>query len=90
MGETQSILLKSEKKDKGFLHSTLIQYSLGLFGGGGRERVSLCSPGCPETHSEDQAGLKLRNLPASERQAFSFPILVITVNPARRRCTWKR
>jgi hypothetical protein len=30
-----------------------------------RDRVSLCSPGCPGTHSVDQAGLKLRNLPAS-------------------------
>jgi hypothetical protein len=29
------------------------------------DRVSLCSPGCPETHSIDQDGLKLRNLPAS-------------------------
>jgi hypothetical protein len=28
-------------------------------------RVSLCSPGCPGTHSVDQAGLKLRNLSAS-------------------------
>jgi hypothetical protein len=27
--------------------------------------VSLCSPGCPGTHSVDQAGLQLRNLPAS-------------------------
>jgi hypothetical protein len=30
-----------------------------------RDRVSLCSPGCPGTHSVDQAGLELRNLPAS-------------------------
>jgi hypothetical protein len=30
-----------------------------------RVRVSLCSPGCPGTHSVDQAGLKLRNPPAS-------------------------
>jgi hypothetical protein len=30
-----------------------------------RDRVSLYSPGCPGTHSVDQAGLKLRNLPAS-------------------------
>jgi hypothetical protein len=30
-----------------------------------RDRVSLCSPGCPEAHSVDQAGLELRNLPAS-------------------------
>jgi hypothetical protein len=32
-----------------------------------RDRVSLCSPGCPGTHSVsvDQAGLELRNLPVS-------------------------
>jgi hypothetical protein len=30
-----------------------------------RYRVSLCIPGCPGTHSVDQAGLELRNLPAS-------------------------
>jgi hypothetical protein len=30
-----------------------------------QDRVSLCSPGCPGTHSIDQAGLKLRNPPAS-------------------------
>jgi hypothetical protein len=29
------------------------------------DRVSLCSPGCPGTHFVDQAGLKLRNPPAS-------------------------
>jgi hypothetical protein len=28
-------------------------------------RVSLCSPGCPGTHSVDQAGLEPRNPPAS-------------------------
>jgi hypothetical protein len=28
-------------------------------------RVSLCGPSCPGTHFVDQAGLKLRNLPAS-------------------------
>jgi hypothetical protein len=30
-----------------------------------RDRVSLYSPGCPGTHFVDQAGLQLRNLPAS-------------------------
>jgi hypothetical protein len=30
-----------------------------------RDRVSLCSLGCPRTHSVDQAGLKLRNPLAS-------------------------
>jgi hypothetical protein len=33
-----------------------------------RDRVSLCSPDCPEIHSVDQAGLELRNLPASASQ----------------------
>ena len=33
-----------------------------------RNRVSLCSPGCPGTHFVDQAGLELRNLPASASQ----------------------
>jgi hypothetical protein len=39
-----------------------------FWGGGGLvfwDRVSLCSPGCPGTHFVDQAGLELRNLPAS-------------------------
>jgi hypothetical protein len=30
-----------------------------------RDRVSLCSPGCPGPHSVDQAGLELRDPPAS-------------------------
>ena len=30
--------------------------------------VSLCSPGCPGTHSVEQAGLELRNPPASASQ----------------------
>jgi hypothetical protein len=30
-----------------------------------RDKVSLYSPGCPGTHSVDQAGLELRNPPAS-------------------------
>jgi hypothetical protein len=29
------------------------------------DRVSLCSPGCPGTFTVDQAGLKVRDLPAS-------------------------
>jgi hypothetical protein len=37
-----------------------------LWGGGVvQDRVSMCSPGCPGTHFVDQAGLKLRNPPAS-------------------------
>ena len=30
-----------------------------------QDRVSLYSPGCPGTHFADQAGLELRNPPAS-------------------------
>jgi hypothetical protein len=37
-----------------------------------QDRVSLCSPGCPGTHSVDQAGLKLRNLPASASKVLGL------------------
>ena len=36
------------------------------------DRVSLYSPGCPGTHSVDQAGLELKNLPASASQVPGF------------------
>jgi hypothetical protein len=37
-----------------------------------RDRVSLCSPGCPGTHSVDQAGLELKNPPASASQVLGL------------------
>jgi hypothetical protein len=37
-----------------------------------RDRVSLYSPGCPGTHFVDQAGLKLRNPPASASQMLGL------------------
>jgi hypothetical protein len=37
-----------------------------------QDRVSLCSPGCPGTYCIDQAGLKLRNLPASASQVLGL------------------
>jgi hypothetical protein len=37
-----------------------------------RDRVSLCSPGCPGTHFVDQAGLELRNPPASACQVLGL------------------
>ena len=37
-----------------------------------QDHVSLCSPGCPETHSVDQAGLELRNMPASAFWVLGF------------------
>ena len=36
------------------------------------DRVSLCSTACPGTHSEDQAVLKLRDLPASAFQVLGL------------------
>jgi hypothetical protein len=43
-----------------------------------RDRVSLCSPGCPGTLSVDQAGLKLRNLPASASQVLGLKVCTTT------------
>ena len=37
-----------------------------------QDRVSLCSPGWPGAHSVDQAGLKLRNPPASASQVLGL------------------
>jgi hypothetical protein len=43
-----------------------------FFGFFSEDRVSLCSPGCPGTHSVDQAGLELRNPPASASQVLGL------------------
>jgi hypothetical protein len=37
-----------------------------------RDRVSLCSPGCPGTHSLDHVGLELRNPLASASQVLGL------------------
>jgi hypothetical protein len=47
-----------------------------------RDRVSLCSPGCPGTHSVDQAGLKLRNPPASVSQMLGLKVCATTARLA--------
>ena len=41
-------------------------------------RVSLCSLGCPGTHSVDQAGLELRNAPASASQVLGLKACTTT------------
>jgi hypothetical protein len=43
-----------------------------------RDRVSLCSLGCPGTHSIDQAGLELRNPPASASQVLGLKVCATT------------
>jgi hypothetical protein len=40
--------------------------------------VSLCSPGCPRTHFVDQAGLELRNLPASASRELGLKACATT------------
>jgi hypothetical protein len=45
------------------------------------DRVSLCSPGGPGTCSVDQAGLKLRDSPASVSQGmchYTWPTLMLS------------
>jgi hypothetical protein len=37
-----------------------------------QDRVSLCSPGCPGAHFVDQAGLELRNPPASASRVLGL------------------
>jgi hypothetical protein len=43
-----------------------------------RDRVSLCSPGCPGTHSVDQTGLELRNPPTSASQVLGLKACTTT------------
>jgi hypothetical protein len=54
-----------------------------LFGGRGvfLDRVSLYSPGLPGTHFVDQAGLELRNPPASASQVLGLKVCAITTWP---------
>ena len=42
------------------------------------DRVSQCSPACPGTHSVDQPGLELRNLPASASQVLGLKACATT------------
>jgi hypothetical protein len=43
-----------------------------------RDRVSLCSSGCPGTHFVDQAVLKLRNPPTSASQVLGLKVCATT------------
>jgi hypothetical protein len=49
-----------------------------LEGGVVQDRVSLCSPGCPGTHSVEKAGLELRNPPASASQVLGLKACATT------------
>jgi hypothetical protein len=43
-----------------------------------QDRVCLCSPGCPGTHSVVQAGLELRNPPVSASQVLGLKVCATT------------
>jgi hypothetical protein len=43
------------------------------------DKVLLCSSGCPETHSADEAGLQLRDLPASVSQVLGLKVTTHTL-----------
>jgi hypothetical protein len=43
-----------------------------------RDRVSLCSPGCPGTYYVYHAELELRNLPASASQVLGLKVCTTT------------
>jgi hypothetical protein len=46
-----------------------------------RDRVSLCSPGCPGTHSVDKVGLELRDQPASASQVLGIKAFANNAQP---------
>jgi hypothetical protein len=58
-----------------FLFVCLFGFFLFLFF---RDRVSLYSPGCPRTHFVDQAGLELRNPPASASRVLGLKACATT------------
>jgi hypothetical protein len=51
-----------------------------------QDRVSLYSPGCPGTHFVDQAGLELRNLPASASRVLGLKVCTTTPGLATHFC----
>ncbi|GAB1294718.1 M-phase inducer phosphatase 1 [Apodemus speciosus] len=63
---------------KGTIENILDSDPRDLIGDFSKDRVSLCSPGCPGTHSVDQAGLELRNPPASASQVLGLKACATT------------
>jgi hypothetical protein len=61
-------LTKINPREYVFLFVVVVLFFVFLF----FETGFLCSPGCPGTHSVDQAGLELRNPPASASQVLEL------------------
>jgi hypothetical protein len=72
--EKQSVLLPTEPSLQPHI-CTFFFFSYFWFF---RDRVSLYSPNCPGTHSVDQAGLELRNLPASASRVLGLKVCTTT------------
>jgi hypothetical protein len=68
--------IKIDEYDKSFEQSYL--FFVVLFVCSFQDRVSLYSPGCLGTHFVDQAGLKLRNPPASASQGLGLKACTTT------------
>jgi hypothetical protein len=58
--------------------ASILSLSLSFFFLVFRDRVFLYSPGCPGTHSVNQASLELRNPPASASQVLGLKACAIT------------
>jgi hypothetical protein len=61
-----------------FLSNDFIGFVLFCFVLFFRDKVSLCNPGDPGTHSVDQAGLELRSPPASASQVLGLKACATT------------
>jgi hypothetical protein len=71
--------LRNHKGNEKVKPPVSLEKRLFFFGGGRvRNRVSLYSPGHSGTHFVDQAGLKLRNLPASASGVLGLKVCATT------------
>jgi hypothetical protein len=59
----------------------LVWFGLVWFGLVFQDRASMCSPGCPGTQDVDQAGLELRNSPASASASQVLGLKACTIMP---------
>jgi hypothetical protein len=79
MGEHRTVLhLKERTRVKTYTYLFFCLFVLGFGFLVFQDRVSLCSPGCPGTHSVDQAGLELRNPPASASEVLGLKACATT------------
>ena len=62
------------------MKQNVLDFHFHFFGGGlvFQDRVFLCSPGCPGTHSIDQVDPELRNPPASASQVLGLKVCTTT------------